>query len=100
MPMPMPFNLPTQQEPAKAVALQQLTPLMQVEPNLHAKLEGVNAGGSIKDRAVMQCTMGMLESGKLKPGDTLAVCTSGNAGRSLLHVQDMLRKSGTSINVK
>jgi len=99
-PMPMPFNVPTQQEPAKAVALQGMTPLMQVEPNLHAKLEGVNAGGSIKDRAVMQCTMGMLKSAKLKPGDTLAVCTSGNAGRSLLHVQDMLRKSGTSINVK
>jgi len=102
-PMPEPFalklKLPTQ-EPAASEALKEATPLMQVSPNLHAKLEGFNVGGSIKDRAVMQCTMGMLESGKLKPGDTLAVCTSGNAGRSLLHVQDMLKKQGKSIKVK
>jgi len=76
------------------------TPMMQVMPNLYAKLEGFNAGGSIKDRAVMQCTMGMFESGKLKSGDTLCVSTSGNAGRSLLHVQDQLKKKGITLHVK
>jgi len=73
---------------------------MQVEPNLFAKLEGFNAGASIKDRAVMQCTIGMLESGKLKPGDTICLCTSGNAGRSLLHVQKQLAEKGIEIQVK
>lgn len=102
-PMPEPvalkFNIPTKAVPT-VDASKGATPLMQVEPNLYAKLEGFNTGGSIKDRAVMQCTVGMLKSGKLKPGDTLAVCTSGNAGRSLLHVQDMLKKAGTQIHVK
>merc|ERR1719421_285635 len=42
----------------------------------------------------------MLESGKLNPGDTLAVCTSGNAGRSLLYVQEQLAKKGVEIKVK
>merc|ERR1719359_401361 len=78
----------------------QPTPMMQLSPNLYAKLEGFQAGGSIKDRAVMHCTVGMLESGKLKPGDTLCLCTSGNAGRSLLHVQEQLAKKGIEIRVK
>merc|ERR1719446_200033 len=88
------------QKPQKAGVSKQATPMMQVQPNLYAKLEGFHSGGSIKDRAVMQCTMGMLESGKLKPGDTLALCTSGNAGRSLLHVQEQLAKKGIEIQVK
>jgi len=78
----------------------QATPLMLVRPNLYAKLEGLNAGGSIYDRAVMKCTMGMLETGELKPGGTLCLHTSGNAGRSLLEVQKKLAKSGIDIKVK
>lgn len=114
-PFPMPMRLPPAPglgtfSPVGANLLPQMlqnaevakqpTPLMQVRPNLYAKLEGFNAGGSIKDRAVMQCTMGMLDSGKLKPGDTLCVCTSGNAGRSLLHVQKQLADKGIEIKVK
>jgi len=87
-------QLPLSAAPKKA------TPVLKVLPNLYAKLEGFNVGGSIKDRAVMQCTLGMLQNGKLKPGDTLSVCTSGNAGRSLLHVQDLLRQNGIAIHVK
>jgi len=87
-------------EVAVATNTKPTTPMMQVMPNLYAKLEGFNAGGSIKDRAVMQCTMGMFESGKLKSGDTLCVSTSGNAGRSLLHVQDQLKKKGITLHVK
>lgn len=94
-PTPVLYNvLPTTSAPKVA------TPLLQIKPNLYAKLEGFNAGGSIKDRAVMQCTLGMLKDGKLKPGDTLAVATSGNAGRSLLHVQEMLKQRGIKIDVK
>jgi len=86
--------------PKLADAVKAPTPLMQVRPNLFAKLEGFHAGGSIKDRAVMECTMGMLKNGKLKPGDTLCVSTSGNAGRSLLHVQKNLAAKGIEIKVK
>merc|ERR1719453_798621 len=88
------------QKPQKASVSKQATPMMQVQPNLYAKLEGFHAGGSIKDRAVMECTMGMLKNGKLKPGDTLCVSTSGNAGRSLLHVQKNLAAQGIEIKVK
>jgi len=76
------------------------TPLMLVRQNLYAKLEGFNTGGSIYDRAVMQCTMAMLENGNLKPGGTLMLRTSGNAGRSLLQAQEKLAKSGIDIKVK
>lgn len=98
---PMP-EMPRSSVPSlpKTEKSKEATPLMLVVPNLYAKLEGFNAGGSIKDRAVMQCTVGMLESGKLKPGDTLCLCTSGNAGRSLLHVQEQLAKKGIEIRVK
>lgn len=67
---------------------------------MHAKLEGTHAGGSVKDRAVGHCVFGMLSSGKLKPGGTLAICTSGSAGVSVLHAQKNLLKKGISINVK
>lgn len=88
------------QRPATSASTKPPTPLMELRPNLHAKLEGFNVGGSIKDRAVMQCTVGMLESGKLKSGDTLCLCTSGNAGRSLLYVQEQLAKKGVEVKVK
>merc|ERR1719162_569382 len=112
-PMPVakkatPFPMPLQQRPAVAKvptnsaeeAARPTTPLMQLEAGLFAKMEGFHAGGSIKDRAVMQCTEGMLKNGKLKPGDTLCVSTSGNAGRSLLHVQKKLAAKGIEIKVK
>jgi len=78
----------------------QTTPLLDVGRSMHAKLEGAHAGGSIKDRAVGHCIFGMLSSGLLKPGGTLAVCTSGSAGVSVLHAQEKLLKRGIAINVK
>lgn len=69
------------------------TPLMQVEHNVFAKRESINA-------AMMQFTMGLLESGKLKRGGTLCVCTSGKAGRALLDVQQQLDARGIEIQVK
>lgn len=76
------------------------TPVEQTQGNIYAKLEGFNAGGSIKDRAVMKCSLGMFQRGVLKQGDTLCLCTSGNAGRSLLHVQERLAQDGIELNIK
>lgn len=98
-PFPTPSPMWESKLSSKAAA-KAFTPVMRLDSNIYAKLEGFNVGGSIKDRAVMQCTVGMLESGKLKSGDTLAVSTSGNAGRSLLYVSEMLQKKGITIHVK
>lgn len=76
------------------------TPLKALGNNLFAKLEGQQEGGSIKDRAVTTCVYGMLKNGLLKPGGTLALCTSGSAGVSLLRAQRLLEAEGIEINVK
>lgn len=67
---------------------------------MHAKLEGAQEGGSIKDRAVTKCVFGMLGNGRLEPGGTLALCTSGSAGISLLRAQRLLREQAVHIDVK
>jgi cysteine synthase len=76
------------------------TPLMSLGAGFHAKLEGAQEGGSVKDRAVTKCVYGMLRNGLLQPGGTLALCTSGSAGVSLLRAQKLLREQGVHINVK
>jgi len=76
------------------------TPLLALSRNMHVKLEGSHAGGSVKDRAVTQCVFGMLKSGALQPGGTLALCTSGSAGVSLLRAQQLLQQQDIHINVK
>jgi len=47
---------------------------------LHAKLEGLNPGGSVKDRAALFIVGEALQSGALAPGKTLIDATSGNTG--------------------
>jgi cysteine synthase B len=47
---------------------------------LHVKLEGVNPGGSVKDRAALFIVQEALRSGALAPGKTLIDATSGNTG--------------------
>src|SRR5947209_11911414 len=51
--------------------------------DVYAKLEYMNPGGSVKDRAAI----GMIEqaerSGKLKPGGTIVEATAGNTGIGL-----------------
>jgi cysteine synthase len=76
------------------------TPLMALGSGFHAKLEGMQEGGSVKDRAVTKCVYGMLQNGLLQPGGTLALCTSGSAGVSLLRAQRLLQDQGVHINVK
>ncbi len=47
---------------------------------LYVKVEGMNPGGSVKDRAAMYIVRQALESGALAPGKTLIDATSGNTG--------------------
>ena len=56
------------------------TPLIQVEENIFAKVEGFNPGGSIKDRIVLNMLEEAERQGILKKGDTLVEATSGNTG--------------------
>lgn len=63
------------------------TPLLAVHLNwrgdrrvLYAKAEHYNLTGSIKDRMALNIFRRGYETGTLKPGDTIAEATSGNAG--------------------
>ncbi len=47
------------------------------------KLEYLNPGGSVKDRAALQMITEAEESGRLKPGSTIIEASSGNTGISL-----------------
>ncbi len=69
------------------------TPLVEirrVNPNPHvrvlAKLEYLNPGGSIKDRAALSMIEAGERSGELKPGKTVIEATSGNTGIGLAMV--------------
>ena len=75
------------------------TPLVPVEHNLFAKLEGHNPGQSIKDRALSSMVRAMLEDGRLDPdADTIMLVTSGSAGVSLLSLHDSLRSAGLGMD--
>ncbi|MFA6347922.1 MAG: cysteine synthase family protein [Candidatus Paceibacterota bacterium] len=59
------------------------TPLIQIEEfpsKIFAKLEGINPGGSIKDRTALAMIEAAEKQGTLKKGDTLIEVTSGNTG--------------------
>ncbi|MDY7075557.1 MAG: cysteine synthase [Chloroflexota bacterium] len=47
---------------------------------VYVKLEGLNPGGSVKDRAALFIVQEALRSGALAPGKTLIDATSGNTG--------------------
>jgi cysteine synthase len=50
--------------------------------NLYAKLEGLNPGGSVKDRPALYMLKNALEKGLLKSGTTIIDSSSGNTGIS------------------
>src|ERR671931_1322721 len=54
-----------------------------VQPELLAKLEFLNPGGSVKDRIALAMVEAAERDGRLKPGDTIVEPTSGNTGIGL-----------------
>ncbi len=53
---------------------------------LFAKLEGRNPTGSVKDRIAREMVLREEQEGRLRPGDTLVVASTGNTGISLAMV--------------
>jgi cystathionine beta-synthase len=54
-----------------------------LKPQLLAKVEALNPGGSIKDRAAIALIEAAERDGNLKPGGTIVEPTSGNTGTGL-----------------
>src|ERR687891_1781316 len=54
-----------------------------LRPQLVAKVEALNPGGSIKDRAALALIEAAERDGNLKPGGTIVEPTSGNTGTGL-----------------
>lgn len=60
------------------------TPVYHMEgTNIYVKLEKFNAGGSIKDRAVMGMLQHAMDTGEIKEDSVLIEATSGNTGIAL-----------------
>ena len=66
------------------------TPILQLKKlmpgdasDLYAKLEYLNPGGSVKDRAASGIILRAEEEGRLKPGGTIVEATAGNTGIGL-----------------
>ena len=53
------------------------------DAELWAKLEVMNPGGSVKDRAALGIVLDAERRGELKPGDTIVEATAGNTGVGL-----------------
>ena len=65
-----------------------------VEPDyaeVWVKVEGMNPGGSIKDRPALAMVIDAEKKGLLKPGDTIVEPTSGNTGVGLAQVAAVRR---------
>ena len=65
------------------------TPLVRlgrINPNIYAKMESANPGGSVKDRISLAMIEAAEKDGRLKPGDTIVEPTSGNTGIGLAMV--------------
>src|ERR1044072_6878185 len=54
-----------------------------VKPQIVAKLESFNPGGSIKDRVALRLVEAAERDGRLRPGGTIIEPTSGNTGTGL-----------------
>jgi S-sulfo-L-cysteine synthase (O-acetyl-L-serine-dependent) len=62
------------------VPLVHLTDGVPPQVSVHVKLEGLNPGGSVKDRPASYIVRDALLRGELRPGKTLLDATSGNTG--------------------
>ena len=96
----------TRSSPAPTPSLEEVlrnignTPLVKLDEQIFAKLEGHNPGQSIKDRALSSMVLAMLADGRLDPdADSLCLVTSGSAGVSLLSLHQSLRAAGLQMDV-
>lgn len=62
------------------------TPLVRLKSGIFAKLEGMNPGGSAKDRVALSMIEDAENRGLLQPGGTIIEPTSGNTGIGLAMV--------------
>jgi cystathionine beta-synthase len=60
------------------VRLNKIPQSLGIEAEVYAKVELLNAGGSVKDRIALRMIEEAEKSGRIKPGDTLIEPTSGN----------------------
>lgn len=65
------------------VEIQRVRDAVSPRVRLFAKLEGLNPGGSVKDRPAVWMVRDGLRTGKLRPGKTIIDSTSGNTGIAL-----------------
>jgi S-sulfo-L-cysteine synthase (O-acetyl-L-serine-dependent) len=95
--------VPAQQtEPLKVESVLDLignTPLLEINRitegipagvKIYAKLEGLNPGGSVKDRPALRMVQEGLKDKKLRPGKTILDSTSGNTGIALALIGSVL----------
>jgi cysteine synthase B len=80
------------------------TPLVRLVNNpkkknvkIFGKLEGMNPGGSVKDRAAFGMIKGALDRGEIKQGDKLVEATSGNTGIALAMIAQAMGVNMTLI---
>lgn len=62
--------------------------------DVFAKLEYLNPGGSVKDRAAIGIIRKAEEQGRLKSGGTIVEATAGNTGIGLALISDVRRVGG------
>src|SRR5262245_7619108 len=65
------------------VDVTRLGPSLSPRVKIFAKLEGLNPGGSVKDRPAVWMVRDGLRAGKLQSGKTIIDSTSGNTGIAL-----------------
>lgn len=80
------------------------TPLVKLANNptkkkvkIYGKLEGMNPGGSVKDRAAFGMIKGALDRGEIQKGDKLVEATSGNTGIALAMIAQSMGVNMTLI---
>jgi len=94
--------VPSRPEPKQVESILDLignTPLVEIrrvsgglypDVRVYAKLEGMNPGGSVKDRPAWRMVQDGLRTKKLRPGKTILDSTSGNTGIALAMIGSVL----------